>query len=46
MCTYNQLKKIQTFLCNPPRESVAPLMSQNCSRLAEKITQNVLKAEA
>ena len=54
MCTYiySQLKK---NMCNPPpplppppppRGSMAPLMSQICTRLAEKISQNVLKVEA
>ena len=51
MCTYSQLKKKKKLkkLCNPPlplRVSMAPLMSQNCTRLAEKISQNVLKVEA
>ena len=47
MCIYSQLKKIyQNIVCNPPRGSMAPLMSQNCTRLAEKISQNVLKVEA
>ena len=35
MCTYGQLKK---KLCNP-RWSMAPLMSQNCTRLAESISE-------
>ena len=36
MCTYSQLKK-KKYMCNPlpPRGSMAPLMSQNCKRLAE-----------
>ena len=47
MCTYSQLKKqYKQNLCNPPKGSMAPLMSQNCTRLAEKISQNVLKAKA
>ena len=47
MCTYSQLNKIQKkMLCNPHSESMAPRMSQNCTRLAEKISQNVLKVEA
>ena len=48
MCTYSQLKKIQKKNCATPRGSMAPLMSQNCTRLAEKnkISQNVLKVEA
>ena len=46
MCTYSQLKKMQTNLCNLPRGSMGPPMSQNCTRLAEKISQNVLKVEA
>ena len=47
MCTYSQLKKKLTKkLCNPPRESIPPLMFQNCTRLVEKISQNVLKVEA
>ena len=49
MCTYSKLKK---KLCNPPPSPpppMAPLMSQNCTRLynvAENISQNVLKVEA
>ena len=35
-------KKIFLKICATP----APLMSQNCTRLEEKISQNVLKAEA
>ena len=46
MCTCSQLKKIQKNLVQPPRGSIAPLMSRNCTRLAEKISQNVLKVEA
>ena len=46
MCTYSQLKKIKIFCATPPRGSMAPLMSQNCTRLAEKISQNVLKVDA
>ena len=49
MCTYSQIKKkYKQILCNPPppRGSMAPLISQNCTRLAEKISQNVLKVEA
>ena len=48
MCTYSQLKKIETNFGQPPppRGSMAPLMSQNCTRLAEKISQNVLNVEA
>ena len=47
MCTYSQVKKkYKKKLCNPPRGSMAPVMSQNCTRLAEKISQNVLKVEA
>ena len=34
MCTYSQLKK-------NTKKSMAPLMYQNCTRLAEKISQNV-----
>ena len=46
MCTYSQLKKITKKICaTPHRGSMAPLMSQNCTRLAEKISQNVLKVE-
>ena len=43
MCTISK-----KHLCNPPppQGSMAPLMSQNCTRLAEKISQNVLKVEA
>ena len=46
MCTYSQLKKIQTIFVQPPRGSMTPLVSQNCTRLKEKISQNVLKVEA
>ena len=49
MCTYSQLKKIQTNFVQPPPPpmgSIAPLMSQNCTHLAEKISQNLLKVEA
>ena len=47
MCTYSQLKKkYVTPPPPPPIGSMAPLMSQNCTRLAEKIFQNVLKVEA
>ena len=50
MCTYSQLKKILKIIVQPPppppRGSMAPLMPQNCTRLAEKISQNVLKVEA
>ena len=46
MCTYSQLKK---FCATPPpppaRGSMTPLMSQNCTRLAEKTSQNVLKVK-
>ena len=42
MCTYSQLKKNNKIFCATP----APLMSQNCTRLVEKISQIVLKAEA
>ena len=47
MCTYSQLKKkkYKKIVCNPASGSMAPLMSQNCTRLAEKISQNVLKVE-
>ena len=45
MCTYSQLKKIQNNFVQPPRGSMAPHKSQNCTRLAEKISQNVLKVE-
>ena len=44
MCTYSQLKKIQNNFVQPG--SMVPLMSQNCTRLAEKISQSVLKVEA
>ena len=42
MCTYSQLKNkiIINFV------SMAPLMSQNCTRPAKKISQNVLNVEA
>ena len=54
MCTYSQLKKIQFFFVQPTQGvngrtcngNVIVLMSQNCTRLAEKISQNVLKVEA
>ena len=47
MCTYSQLKKNEKKYCaTPPRGSMASLMSQNCTRLTEKISQNVLKVEA
>ena len=49
MCTYSQLKKYKNVLCNPPppKGSMAPLMSQNCTSLAKKISQNVFfKVEA
>ena len=48
MCTYSQLKKNNKKFCAtpPPRGSMAPLMSQNRTRLAEKISQNILKVEA
>ena len=45
MCTYSQLKK-KIFLCNPPRGSMAQNCPKNCTRLAENISQNVLKVEA
>ena len=47
MCTYSQLKKSENNMCNPspPRGSMAPLMSQNCTRLVEKISENVLKVK-
>ena len=46
MCTYSQLKKIPKNYVQPPMESMVPLVSQNCTRLVEKISQNVLKVEA
>ena len=48
MCTYSQLKKMQTNYVQPPppRGSMALLLSQNCTRLAEKISKDVLKVEA
>ena len=47
MCIYSQPKKnTKKNYAIPPRGSMAPLMSQNCTRLAEKISQNVLKVEA
>ena len=52
MCTFSQLKKkmktnfVQPPPPPPPKGSMASLMSQNCTRLAEKISQNVLKVEA
>ena len=42
MCTYSQLKN---FVQPPHRGSMTPLMSQNCTSLAEKTSQNVLKVE-
>ena len=45
MCTYGQLKKNTNKFCATPRGSMASLMSQNCTRLAEKISQNVFKVE-
>ena len=39
MCTYSQLKK-------NTKGSMTPLMSLNCTHLAEKISQNVLTLEA
>ena len=38
MCTKKKLKKIKK-LCVPPRGSMTPLMSQNCTRLAEDISK-------
>ena len=49
MCTYGQLKKNTKQFCAtppPPRESMALLMSQNCTGQAQKISQKVLKVEA
>ena len=46
MCTYSQLKNNTNIFCATPKGSMAPIMSQNCTRLAEKISQNVLKVEA
>ena len=47
MCTYSQLKyNTKKIVCNPHKGSMAPLMSQNCTRVAEKKSQNVLKVEA
>ena len=50
MCTYSQLKKNEKkkYLNPPPLPppKIAPLLSQNCTRLAEKISQNVLKVKA
>ena len=47
MCTYSQLKKMKKkYLNPPPKKKIAPLLSQNCTRLAEKISQNVLKVKA
>ena len=43
MCTYSQLKKILKKICATPQGVNGALLSQNCSRLAEKISQNVLK---
>ena len=38
MCTYRQLKnKNNNNICNLPK--MAPLLFQNCTRLAEKISQ-------
>ena len=38
MCTYSQLRKNTKKIWG----SMTPLMSQNCTRIAEKISQNVL----
>ena len=50
MCTYSQLKKKKKCMCNPPPSPPVgqwrSFMSQNCTRLAEKLSQNVLKLEA
>ena len=47
MCTYSQLKKnTKTKIVQPPRGSMAPLLSQNCTRLTEKISQNLWNVEA
>ena len=46
MCTYSQLKKKKKFCATPQGVNGAPYISQNCTRLAEKISQNVLKVEA
>ena len=46
MCTYSQLKNIQKEIVQPPQGVNGALMSQNCTSLAEKISQNVLKVEA
>ena len=40
MCTYN------SQLTKKNKKNMAPLMFQNCTRLAEKISENVLKVEA
>ena len=43
----NQKKKNNNNCATPPpRGLMAPLMSQNCTRLAEEISQNLLKVEA
>ena len=41
MCTYSKLKKNKKLCVTPPppRWSMAPLRSQNCTGLAEKISQ-------
>ena len=52
MCTYySQLKKKKLIGATPngPQHIVTamvPIMSQNCTSIAEKISQNVLKVEA
>ena len=48
MCTYSQQKNNNKSVQPPPPPSgpMAPLMSQNCTRLAEKMSQNVLKVVA
>ena len=44
MCTYSQLKKLSVTPSGGQRPP--PLMCQNCTRLAEYISQTVLKLEA
>ena len=41
MCTYSQLKKILNKFVQPP--PMAPLMSQNCTRLAENYISKCIK---
>ena len=48
MCTYSQLKKIQEQIVQPPPPPGGQWrpLCPNCTSLAEKISQDVLKVEA